>query len=393
MTNRAVAWGVLAVIVPIGLLVSIVAGSGASFVFFGSYALVGAYLAARRPGSPIGWLLLLTGVGLAMGSVVVPVTSDALLAGTADVPTQITAWLNAAGWAVAFVGFVGLALMFPDGHMPTGRWRRVWRVTLAASVVVALLICVHPIINVTVTDRPAGVDIANPIGVLRGSPLWDVVPTSNLLYPLTFVLFLIATTSLAARARGATGIARLQFRWFVTSIVVVAAALTTWAVATFILQFPADGLTLTLVILLSPSVPLAVAVAVLRYRLFAIDRLISRTIGWALVTGVLVAVFVGGVLALQALLDDVTQGETLAVAVSTLLAFALFQPVRQRLQRAVDQRFDRARYDAERIATAFAERLRDQVDLDALAAELQGTATRSVRPTSATVWLPARTPR
>ena len=98
--------------------------------------------------------------------------------------------------------------------------------------------------------------------------------------------------------------------------------------------------------------PVAIAVAVLRYRLFEIDRIISRTIGWALVTGVLVAVFVGGVIGLQALLTGVTQGETLAVAASTLVAFALFQPVRRRVQRAVDRRFDRARYDAERRVAA-----------------------------------------
>ena len=136
-----------------------------------------------------------------------------------------------------------------------------------------------------------------------------------------------------------------------------------------------------------PACPLAIGIAVVRYRLYEIDRIISRTIGWALVTGLLVAVFIGGVLALQALLADFTQGQTLAVAASTLVAFALFQPVRRRVQRAVDRRFDRARYDGERTAAAFAERLRDEVDLVTLAAELQGTVGAAVRPTISSLWL------
>ncbi|MEO6208199.1 MAG: hypothetical protein ABIP77_09630, partial [Candidatus Limnocylindrales bacterium] len=137
------------------------------------------------------------------------------------------------------------------------------------------------------------------------------------------------------------------------------------------------------------AMPLAMGIAVLKYRLYEIDRLISRTIGWALVTGALVAVFAGGVLALQALLAGFTQGQTLAVAASTLVAFALFQPVRRRVQTAVDRRFDRSRYDGERTAAAFAEQLRNEVDLARLRVALLATADDAVRPVSATVWLRA----
>ena len=132
----------------------------------------------------------------------------------------------------------------------------------------------------------------------------------------------------------------------------------------------AFGVAFVPVLLAYAAVPAAIAVAVLRYRLYEIDRIISRTLSWATVSGVLVVVFAGLVVGLQALLTGVTQGQTLAVAASTLVAFALFQPVRRRVQRAVDRRFDRARYDSERTAAAFAERLRTEVDLDAVARDL-----------------------
>ena len=135
--------------------------------------------------------------------------------------------------------------------------------------------------------------------------------------------------------------------------------------------------------------PIAIGVAILRYRLYDIDRLISRTVGWAIVTLVLLAVFGAGIVAIQAILVGVTQGETLAVAASTLAAFALFQPVRRRVQKAVDRRFDRARYDAARVVDGFSERLRDQLELATLGTEIVRVASETVRPASAAVWLRA----
>ncbi len=138
-----------------------------------------------------------------------------------------------------------------------------------------------------------------------------------------------------------------------------------------------------------PLVPIAIGVAILRYRLYEIDRIVSRTIGWAIVTGLLVAVFAGLVVALQALLAPVTNENTLAVAASTLVAFALFQPLRRRVQRAVDRRFDRARYDGQRTVDAFAERLRGSRDLTTVDEALLATVASAMQPQSATVWLRA----
>ena len=136
-----------------------------------------------------------------------------------------------------------------------------------------------------------------------------------------------------------------------------------------------------------PTVPIAVVVAVLRYRLLEIDRIVSRTVGYALVTGILAVVYAGTILLLQSALVAVTQAQTIAVAASTLVAFALFQPLRRWVQRAVDRRFDRARFDADRTTAAFAERLRDEVDIGSVSADLQETVRAAIQPERLGLWL------
>ncbi len=201
------------------------------------------------------------------------------------------------------------------------------------------------------------------------------------------VLVGVGLAAMLARARRATGLVRLQYRWLIAALVLIVASTVIWAVATFTLSMDSFGPAFVPVLLAYAAVPSAIAVAVLRYRLYEIDRIISRTLSWATVTAVLVVVFAGLVVGLQAALTSVTQGQTLAVAASTLVAFALFQPVRRRVQRAVDRRFDRARYDSELTAAAFAERLRTEVDLEAVAGELTGSIERALRPSSLQLWL------
>ena len=135
--------------------------------------------------------------------------------------------------------------------------------------------------------------------------------------------------------------------------------------------------------------PIAIGVAILRYRLYDIDRVISRTIGWVIVSAVLATVFVLVILLVQAVLAEVTPSNTFSVAASTLVVAALFQPLRRSVQKRVDRRFNRARYDAERTLTAFAERLRDEVDLDQLRTEILSTVSQVVEPTTVSIWLRA----
>ena len=135
------------------------------------------------------------------------------------------------------------------------------------------------------------------------------------------------------------------------------------------------------------ALPIVIGIAILRYRLYEIDRIISRTVGYSLVTGILATVFVAIILVLQDGLSLVTQGDTIAVAISTLAVFALFQPVRRRVQHAVDRRFDRARFDAERTSAAFAERLRGEMDIDAVTTDLRDTVQTAIKPADLGLWL------
>jgi hypothetical protein len=200
------------------------------------------------------------------------------------------------------------------------------------------------------------------------------------------VLMAIGAGSLIVRYRGSTGILRLQLRWLVAAIAFVVVAL-------------AFGLTMLLVfgealvvgwipaIVAYLTVPAAIGIAVLRYRLYDIDRIISRTISYGVVTATLVAVYAGVILLLQAPLGAVTGGDTVAVAASTLVAAGLFQPLRRRIQAATDRRFNRARYDGQRTAIDFAERLRDQVDLASLSGDIADVVEAALRPSSIGVWL------
>jgi hypothetical protein len=289
---------------------------------------------------------------------------------------------------VALVGALGiyptlilagpaLAFVFPDGHLPGRRWR--WPVgAIAGAVIAGTALAV-------VAPGPIGDSLANnPLGV-TGIPGLEAASAfgaglAALALPAALIVALAAIVVRFRRARGAE---RPQLKWFVAANILV---------AVFLMLSVADGATeptvfdvLAVYSLALP--PVAIGIAILRYHLYEIDRIISRTIGWAVVTGLLVAVFAGAVVALQAALSGVTQGQTLAVAASTLVAFALFQPVRRRVQHAVDRRFDRARYDGDRIVAAFAERLRAEVDLVEIVDGMRATVEATVRPVGAAVWL------
>jgi hypothetical protein len=198
---------------------------------------------------------------------------------------------------------------------------------------------------------------------------------------------------MVVRFRRASPTERHQLRWFTYAAVPEMAFLV-------FLGFAASGsvtvpqlVRLVAPFVIAPLLPAAAAIAVLRYHLYDLDRLVSRTIAYAVVTGLLVVTYAALILLLEGPLSGVTGSDTLPVALSTLAVAALFAPVRRRVQRAVDHRFDRARYDAELITTAFAERLRDEVDLATVTADFDGTVLRAISPSSIRVWLRAGGPR
>jgi len=191
------------------------------------------------------------------------------------------------------------------------------------------------------------------------------------------------------RYRRAAGIERAQLKWFALVMAISLPAL----LVRFSL-YGNDGVELivsNVALLVAYAgfalLPVAIGIAILRYRLYEIDRLISRTISYGVLTAIVGGLFGGFILVFQAGLAPVTGSNELAVAGSTLLVFALFQPLRRRVQRLVDRRFNRSRYDAERTVAAFAGRLRDEVDLDALKLEILATVTRAVEPTTVALWL------
>ncbi len=358
-----------------------------TFFFVVTYAIPAVLLLNRQPRNGVGWFLVVFAYGF-MGTTS-PVGKDVatLLGGTASPAVWARAWFS--GWAGhgSFASLGLLAIVFPTGRFPRGRWRLPALALVATSWAVVALAALGPTLAFNPDGGVTSVFVPNPVPLLAWVPIWSVVPADALIVP-TVVLLGLAVASMIVRYRRATGVLKLQLRWLVASItfvvVAVAAGLST------ILVFPKGigGLAWIPAVVAYPTVPASIAVAVLRYRLFEIDRIVSRTIGWALVSAILVASFVLPVLVLQGLLAGVTQGDTLAVAASTLVAFALFQPVRRRVQGAVDRRFDRGRVDAATTVADFTDDLRGSIALGAVTEALEG-ATVILRPAHAAVWLRA----
>jgi hypothetical protein len=331
---------------------------------------VGAVIRWRVPQHPIGPLLM--GGALLLMSVFVAwplvLTTDA--ARLSPLLTGLVAWWATLGLVPAlFLLFPAVGLVFPDGRLPGPRWRRPYVAVIALLIVGIVLQTIAP------WERIPEMPIGNPLA------LPGLTTTVSL---ALFLGFALAVTAIVVRFRRSTGTERAQMKWLVAALALMAIV--------FPVSFATDvgpaGLIDLASVLVGVLVPLAIGIAILRYRLFDIDRIISRTIGWAIVTGSLAAVFLVGVVALQSLFADVVQGGgTLAVAASTLVAYALFQPVRRRVQKAVDRRFDRAHYDTERTAAAFADRLRHDADLDTVTDELRTVVGQAVRPTASGIWL------
>ncbi len=373
---------VVALVVP-ALIVGLAGGIG--FLAGAPYAFVGGFLAIRRPRNLVGWLLLGLAWAFAFAFVTVPATAaQQLLAGAAAPAVMALAVLSNLGGGSLIVLLLVIAIVFPSGRLTRGRWGRLARAALALVVLLLVLSVFAPTISVTPVGSESAIDVPNPLAVFPGWPLWSLVSAST---PIIYVLTIAGVISMFLRFGRARGVERAQLRWLVWSMAFIFAGFIVGLVGDGIFVNGLGGLVWIPAEIAFPLPAIAIGVAVLRYKLYEIDRVISRTIGWAAVTLILGGLFVALILALQALLAPVTQSNELAVAGSTLLVFALFQPLRRRVQRIVDRRFNRSRYDAERTVAAFANRLRDEVDLEALRAEILATVTQVVEPTSVSLWL------
>jgi hypothetical protein len=353
-----------------------------SVLLVASYLISGLGLVVRRPRQPIAWMIVLAALGLALGSTHTTATLDELRDGSADTLGRATAWANAIGWNLVFAGFVGIGFTFPTGSMPRGWWGRVARVVVVLYVAIALANAFGPVIGVSVTGYGGTVNVPNPAALLP--PMLEVTAE---FYAVLFLLTVVSFVSLFARFRASTGVERLQYRWLAWALVLAGGATALWALLVIVLKIDATLLADAVVLLSYPAIPISIVIAVLRYRLYDIDRLVSRTLGWGIATAAVLGAFIAGVLLLQAALAGITQGQTVAVAASTLFAAAAFQPIRRRVQSLVDARFDRPRLEAERSLAAYGERLQQEVDIDTLARDVEETVTRTLRPTAAGLWI------
>jgi hypothetical protein len=341
---------------------------------------VGALLVSRVPGNAIGWWLMLAGE-------LVTAQAFAWAATEIGARAEPVAW-TVIGWTALLsnlleplaitIVIIIVPLHFPDGRLPSHRWRWVLWLTVVAITAGTMVTLFGP-----GDDGPFGVGLlANPLAAPGLEPLLDPLGT---VAAITIVPALVgAALSVVVRYRRAGRVERQQLKWLLAVASLAAIAFTASSVvgdvaasnALYLLGFVAVA-----------ALPVAIGVAILRYHLYDIDHIISRTVSWTLVSAALVAVFIVGVVVLQSILEGVTQAETLAVAASTLVAAVLFQPLRVRVQRAVDRRFDRTAVDAIRATTAFATRLRDEVDLETVTQDLVGTVDDVVRPASSRLWL------
>ena len=351
-------------------------GSFLAFVcVFATFPSVGAVVAIRRPGNPIGWLLLVIGICLTLSVASTEYVGRALYTGLALPAVALVDW--AGTWTFLLAAgllFVWIPLLFPTGGLLGPRWRWFAR---AAAVAMAVGVTATAVIPGPLPGDN-GV-VPNPLGA--PTAFTDLIAILvALAFPAIAICGLVAIASLGLRYRRAESIERAQIKWLLLATSVLIATLVVASITQIEVAFYAA-------LVAAAAVPAATGIAILRYRLWDIDRLISRTIAYTIVTGVLALTFVVTILGLQAALASFTRDQTIVVAASTLVAAALFQPLRGRVQRAVDLRFDRARVDGERTSAAFADRIRDKVEIHAVATELAATVDRSIRPASQGLWL------
>jgi hypothetical protein len=338
------------------------------------YATVGLVLTLRRPANPIGWLYAASAL---TWSLIIPLGPWVNQLVRDQRPLPLLAELNAMAavtiWAPAIALGVTLpALLVPDGRLRSARWRVVVATAIAGP---AMFVVGAFLIPGPTTDTPVSFD--NPLGQpgVIGTMAEGVTLAGLALHGLSLPAALLCVV---LRFRSSRGVERQQLRWVATGA----------AIAVLGVTVPLGDLRGAwvdpLVIL---CVPLTVAVAVLRYRLWDLDRIISRTVAYALLTLLLGLGYAAVVLGLGRL---VGQGSSLAVAAATLAVVAAFSPLRRRVQQVVDRRFNRRRYDAAGTVEAFAARLRDQVDLDALHGELLAVVDQTMQPTRTSLWLRPR---
>jgi hypothetical protein len=343
---------------------------------FAAFMVVGALIVAHRPTNTIGWMFSATALLASTAGLAAEYATYTLVTRPGSLPgATFAAWYASWPWylAIALV-LVFTPLLFPTGRLLSPRWRPVAWLAGAATGAFTVLAALQA--NLGPARDPL---IANPIGVAGLENPEESTVGVALLVLLT-VLMLVAIGSLVLRFRRSRGEERQQLKWFTYA----AALVPLFVLADFLPGMVGDLASAVPIVFL----PVAAGIAILRYRLYDIDRLINRTLVFGLLTALLAGVYAATVLVLGQVFGGVGRDPpSWAVAGATLTVAALFQPARRRIQAVVDRRFNRRKYDAARTVEAFSVRLRDEVDLDALAAELLIIANQTMQPTTMSLWL------
>lgn len=355
-----------------------------------SFPVTALVILRSKPRNRIGWLLMAIGAVWTLGALADGYARYALLVNPGSLPRpDVTAVLNAVSWAPG-LGLMGtfLILLFPDGRLPSPRWRPVaW---LSAATVAAL--------TVTLLLTPGELDVGpmpslrNPFGVESARSVLTVL--LGFLLPLLPICIGACALALVLRFRRSRGVERLQLKWLTTAAALVALLfLFSFSVSLLSGSLSGDTQPEWMDVLDAASflsfllIPVAIGTAVLRHKLYDIDLVINRALVYGSLTVTLAITYVGSVLVLQRAVSPVTSESDLAVAGSTLVVAALFRPARSRIQAAVDRRFYRSRYDAAKTLDAFAVRLRHELDLDSVGADLRATVDETVQPAHLSLWL------
>jgi hypothetical protein len=358
-------------------------GGADQWVIVPVWFVVGSMLVLRRPGNAIGWLLSLGVVCWLSSAAFGRYAIYGFWHAEGELPAiHLAFWLSTVTWVPGYtLVFPLVALWFPDGRPPSPRWRPVgWALMLGTALLVVQYTMLSWVDNGEFPALPVGVE--NPLHSPAVAPILEVlvVAGAGLILPALFG----SVAALIVRFRRSRGVERQQLKWM------------TYAVAVGVALFASGNLLTRLPFISWAAVgavigtlfPIAIAVAVLRYRLYDIDRVVSRTVSYLVLSVLLGGLYAIGVVVLGGLVRSVSDGGggDLVVAASTLAVAAAFQPLRRRVQGLVDRRFNRARYDARRTVEELASRLRDEVDLDLLAASVERVARSTIQPTHASIW-------
>jgi hypothetical protein len=387
----AVLWAAMFAIIVVIVAMPVIAGKGLDeiyadpvvlvfLVFVLTFVTVGALIASKRPANPIGWIMIAAGLAYSVGGLTISVLEDVVSRPLgASLVTRYLVWLSSWVFAIgALLSGTFLLLLFPSGNLPSPRWRHVARLAALGIVLFVVGVAFQP------GETGGYEDVVNPVAIGDNAVPFEVTTRIGLICFL--VSMTLAVGSLFVRYRTAGPKERTQIKWIACAGAFVAViAPITIAIEGFVQTEVAANISNFLMTGALSTLPIAIGIAILRHRLFDIDRIINRTLVYALVTGSVVAVYAGTVFVVGTVV--VGPSDNLTVAVATLAAAAVFRPALSRVQGFVDRRFYRRKFDAQLTIDAFGARLREETNLDELTGDLVAVVRTTMQPETVSVWL------